>query len=58
MFEPDEHVVAYKAYRSFKNPSCWNGTWCSCTRGQAPLVLTVYTKKSRYPKVGMFIVAR
>ncbi|WP_067487984.1 C39 family peptidase [Actinomadura hibisca] len=42
----------YKATRSVKNPNLWNATRYSYARGQGPLVLTVFAKKSWYPKAG------
>ncbi|WP_460338030.1 C39 family peptidase [Actinoallomurus acanthiterrae] len=40
----------YKAYRNIKNANLWNGVRTSYFYGNGPLILTVYSKKSWYPK--------
>ncbi|MGK5555679.1 C39 family peptidase [Actinomadura kijaniata] len=42
----------YRAHRSVKNSTLWDATRYSYFRGQGPLILTVYAKKSWYPKAG------
>ncbi|KAB2348008.1 C39 family peptidase [Actinomadura rudentiformis] len=42
----------YKAHRNVKNYNLWNATRYAYARGQGPLILTVYAKKSWYPKAG------
>ncbi|GAB3962956.1 hypothetical protein GCM10029978_019530 [Actinoallomurus acanthiterrae] len=40
----------YKAYRSIKNANLWSGVRGAYFYGNGPVVITVYSKKSWYPK--------
>lgn len=42
----------YKAYRSIKNANLWDGVRGAYFYGNGPVVITVYAKKSWYPKAG------
>ncbi|MCO5971744.1 C39 family peptidase [Actinoallomurus soli] len=40
----------YKAYRSITNPNLWDGVRGAYYYGEGPVVITVYSRKSWYPK--------